>query len=265
FPSAPFCAESGGSLSHPRVSPSGERVAFIDHPLSLDSAGEVVVVDRKGQVERWGPHFTDALGLAWWPDGREVLVTASEAGEPAGLLSVRSGGARVLYPGTGELLLDDVSPDGRVLLTERIWRQEVEFAKGSAQDGPIEHLDWAVLNGVSSDGRVVLWGESGVGVGGRAEGLLHRAGEAAPVELGPGRPMALSPDGRQVLVWREGPPGALWLVPTGPGEARQVTVPGVVQIDSASFFSDGRRFALVGRQDPVSPNRLYVFDTRSGT
>ena len=265
FPVGTVVYESSGFISHPRVSPSGDRVAFIDHPLSLDSAGEVVVVDRKGQVERWGPHFTDALGLAWWPDGREVLVTASEAGEPAGLLSVRSGGARVLYRGTGELLLDDVAADGRVLLTERIWRQEIEVAKGSAEDGPIEHLDWTTLLGVSSDGRIVLWGESGAGVRGSSEVLLHRAGEVAPVELGSGRPMALSPDGRQVLVWREGPPGALWLIPTGPGDARQVTVPGVMQIDSASFFSDGHRFAFVGRQDPVSPNRLYVLDARSGT
>ena len=265
FPVGTVVYESSGFISHPRVSPSGDRVAFIDHPLSLDSAGEVVVVDRKGQVEHWGRRFTDALGLAWWPDGREVLVTASEAGEPAALLSVRNGGARVLYRGTGELLLDDVAPDGRVLLTERIWRQEVEVTQGSPEAAPVEHLDWAALNGVSDDGRAILWGESGVGVGGRAEVLLHRAGEAAPVELGPGRPMALSPDGRQVLVWREGPPGALWLVPTGPGDARQVTVPGVVQIDSACFFADGHRFALVGREDPVSPNRLYLFDARDRT
>jgi dipeptidyl aminopeptidase/acylaminoacyl peptidase len=265
FPVGTVVYESSGFISHPRVSPSGDRVAFIDHPLSLDSAGEVVVVDRKGQVERWGHHFTDALGLAWWPDGREVLVTASEGGEPAGLLGVRSDGVRVLYRGTGELLLDDVAPDGRVLLTERIWRQEVEVAEGSPEAAPVEHLDWAVLNGLSDDGRAILWGESGVGVAGRSEVLLRRAGEAAPVELGPGRPLALSPDGRQVLVWREGRPGTLWLVPTGPGESRQVTIPDVMQVDSASFFSDGHRFALVGREDPVSPNRLYVFDARSGT
>jgi len=102
-------------------------------------------------------------------------------------------------------------------------------------------------------------------VNGRAEVLLRRAGEAAPIELGPGRPTALSPDGRQVLVWREGRPGTLWLVPTGPGDARLITVPDVMQIDSAGFFADGHRLALVGRADPVSPNRLYVFDMRSGT
>ncbi|HET9155692.1 MAG TPA: protein kinase, partial [Myxococcaceae bacterium] len=265
FPVGTVVYESSGFISHPRVSPSGDRVAFIDHPLSLDSAGEVLVVDRKGQVERWGPHFTDALGLAWWPDGREVLLTASEAGEPAGLHSVRPDGARVLYRGTGELLLDDVAPDGRVLLTERVWRQEVEMARNSAESAPVQHLDWAALIGVSDDGRAILWGESGVGVGGKAEVLLRRAGEAAPIELGPGRPMALSPDGRQVLVWREGRPGALWLIPTGPGDPRQVTVPGVVQIDSAGFFADGHRYALVGREDPVSPNRLYLFDARNRT
>ena len=265
FPVGTVVFESSGFISHPRVSPSGDRVAFIDHPLSLDSAGEVLVIDRKGRVERWGHHFSDALGLAWWPDGRELLLTASEAGEPASLFSVRQDGARVLYRGTGELLLDDVAPDGRVLVTERMWRQEVEVARSVTGVEPVGNLDWATLVGVSDDGQVILWGESGVGVGGNSEALLHRAGQAAPIELGPGRALALSPDGNQVLVWRDGPPGALWLIPTGPGEPRQVPVPGVMQVDSASFFSDGHRFALVGRPDAVSPNRLYVLDARLGT
>jgi serine/threonine protein kinase/WD40 repeat protein len=265
FPVGTIAFESSGFISHPRVSPSGDRVAFIDHPLSLDSAGQVIVVDRVGRVERWGPHFTDALGLAWWPDGREVLVTASKDGEPAALRGVRKDRTRVLYRGTGELLLDDVARDGRVLVTERTWRQEVELARESGPSGTIEHLDWASLTGVSDDGQVVLWGESGLGVEGKSEALLQRVGEAGPVELGPGRPLALSADGRQVLIWRDGPPGTLWLVPTGPGDAHQVPVPGVVQIDSAAFFPDGRRLALVGRPDPVSPNRLFVFDPQHGT
>jgi len=53
-------------------------------------------------------------------------------------------------------------------------------------------------------------------------------------------------------------------VPTGPGEARRIRVPGLIQIDNAAVFADGRRLALVGRPDPVSPNRLYVFDTEHG-
>src|SRR5262249_48283503 len=160
FPVGTVVFESSGFISHPRVSPSGDRVAFIDHPMSLDSAGEVKVVDRKGRVERWGPHFTDALGLAWWPDGREGLVTGSADGEPTALLGVGKDRTRVLYRGTGELLLNDVAPDGRVLVTESTWRQEVEFAKGSPTAEPIENLDWAALIGVSEDGRAVLWGES---------------------------------------------------------------------------------------------------------
>src|SRR5262249_28228396 len=152
--------------------------------------------------------------------------TASENGEPAGLLRVWKGGTRAVYRGTGELMLDDVAPDGRVLMTLRSWRQEIELTKDSPDAEPIDHLDWTALAGVSDDGKTIRWGESGLGVDGKLEASLHRGGQPAPVELGPGRPLALSPDGQQALVWRDGTPGSLWLVPTGPGDPREVSVTG---------------------------------------
>src|SRR5262249_8773162 len=115
------------------------------------------------------------------------------------------------------------------------------------------------------DGTVVLWSESGLGVGGKERAFLHQAGHAAPIELGPGRPLALSPDGKRVLVWRVGTPGSLWILPTGPGEPRQTPTPGLVQIDNGAIFKGARRLALVGRPDPVSPNRLYIFDVEQGS
>jgi hypothetical protein len=223
------------------------------------------VVDRAGHSQRWGRHFGDVLGLVWRPDGREVLVTASEGGEPSALWSISAAGDRVVYRGTGELLINDVAADGRVLLTQRDWRQALEVGNSAEAPESLEYFDWAVLSGVSEDGSAVLWGESGLGVGGQPQAFLRRAGQHAPIELGPGRPLALSPDGKQVLVWRDGPPGTLWLVPTGPGDSRQVQIPGLVQIDNAALFADGRRVALVGRPDPVSLNRLYVFDRDKGT
>ena len=265
FPIGHVVFESSGFISHPRVSPSGDRVAFIDHPLSLDSAGMVMVVDQAGKVEQWSPRVAAALGLAWWPDGKSVLVTASEGSEPAALWSVSRKGTKVLYRGTGELLLDDVAPDGRVLLTQRDWRQQIEVRHGNEPQQTLDHLEWPVVSGVSDDGKSILWSESGLGVENKEEGFLRKEGQAAPIELGPGRPLALSPDGRQALIWRTDPPGSLWLVPTGPGEARRIRVPGLIQIDNAAVFADGRRLALVGRPDPVSPNRLYVFDTEHGT
>jgi serine/threonine protein kinase len=260
YPIGTVVFESSGFISHPRVSPDGDRVAFIDHPLTLDSAGMVMVVDRAGHSEQWGGHFGDALGLAWRPDGREVLVTASDGTQPAALRGVSKTGERVLYRGTAELLVNDVAPDGRVLLTQRDWRQAIELSRTGEPVEMLDSLDWAVLSGLSEDGTAVLWGESGLGVEGQPRAFLQKAGQSGPIDLGPGRPLALSPDGKRALVWRDGPPGTLWLVPTGPGEPRVIKVPGLLQIDNAAFFRDGRRLAVVGRGDPVSLNRLYVFD-----
>ena len=40
--------ETSGGISSPRISPDGERVAFLDHPLVDDSRGSVAVVGRSG-------------------------------------------------------------------------------------------------------------------------------------------------------------------------------------------------------------------------
>src|SRR5262249_48849678 len=83
-------------------------------------------------------------------------------GRRAGLFRVTRDRMRVMYRGTGELLLDDVSPDGRVLVTARSWRQEIEVLQGSSAQESVDHLDWTVLAGSSDDGKIILWGESGL-------------------------------------------------------------------------------------------------------
>jgi hypothetical protein len=39
-------------LSHIRVSPSDQEVAFIDHPVRHDDAGDIRLVDTSGGVKR---------------------------------------------------------------------------------------------------------------------------------------------------------------------------------------------------------------------
>src|SRR5262249_31795683 len=49
FPAGKVLYETAGWISHPRVSPSGDLVAFLDHPQFGDDAGSVAVVDRSGK------------------------------------------------------------------------------------------------------------------------------------------------------------------------------------------------------------------------
>ena len=61
FPIGKVVAEvPSGYFSHPRVSPRGDLVAFIEHPMRGDDGGAVAIVDREGQAS--GPRAGMDLG-----------------------------------------------------------------------------------------------------------------------------------------------------------------------------------------------------------
>ena len=75
YPAGHVLYSSGGRISHPRVSPTGDLVAFLD---LLDSfTGFVAVVDRSGKKRTLTETFPGgATGLAWSPKGNEIWFTA---------------------------------------------------------------------------------------------------------------------------------------------------------------------------------------------
>ena len=62
--------ESSGWISHPRVSHSGEMVAFINHPVPRDSKGYVMVLGPDESRRPGQGRTTTRLG---WPGARETL------------------------------------------------------------------------------------------------------------------------------------------------------------------------------------------------
>ena len=151
--------------------------------------------------------------------------------------------------------------DGRVLVTQRDWRQELEVLDPKTGNRkPLDWLDWAVLCCISDDGKTIVFDETGSGVDGHATVFLRNIDERSPVKLGPGRAIALSPDGKWVVAFREDTPGKLWFLPTGPGESHSVSVPLGGRLSNGAFFRDGRRLALIGRERPDGRYQLFVFE-----
>jgi len=72
FPAGQVIYRTVGYISDPRIAPSGDRVAFLDHPLNADNRGSVMVVDRAGQKKALTGLFLAAEGLAWSPGGDEI-------------------------------------------------------------------------------------------------------------------------------------------------------------------------------------------------
>ncbi|MGH9576605.1 MAG: protein kinase domain-containing protein, partial [Terriglobales bacterium] len=108
-----------GFIGNIRISPKGDRIAFLDHPQSGDDQGSVAVVDLNGKMTRLGENWSER-GLAWSADGNEIWYTAARDAREAGrsVYGVAlSGKVRLVYRDVGAVVLQDVSRDGRVLLS----------------------------------------------------------------------------------------------------------------------------------------------------
>jgi dipeptidyl aminopeptidase/acylaminoacyl peptidase len=178
-----------------------------------------------------------------------VWFTATGGGALRSLYAIAPGGAlRVVARAPGPLLLRDVALSGAVLLTRDDVRWGI-FAvpPGGAREVELSWLEFSISEDLSSDGRHVLFEEQTVATGPNYAVCLRPTDGAPQIRLGEGRALALSPDGNVALASLPTAPNRLLLLPTGAGEARQIE-PGGVAIEGASWFPDGQRILLVGRQ-----------------
>src|SRR5689334_824252 len=65
YPVGKVLYETAGWISHPRISPKGDEIAFLDHPAQGDDAGAAAIVDSSGKHRTVSELFPSAQGLAW--------------------------------------------------------------------------------------------------------------------------------------------------------------------------------------------------------
>src|SRR5246500_3197185 len=70
FPIGKSLYQTGGWIGHPRVSPKGDHIAFIDHPVQGDDKGSLVLVDLAGKKTVLSGEWFTVQGLGWHPSGR---------------------------------------------------------------------------------------------------------------------------------------------------------------------------------------------------
>jgi DNA-binding winged helix-turn-helix (wHTH) protein len=232
-----------------RISPDGQRVAFLERPILGDDRGRVIVVDRQGHRTRLTEDFGSTEGLAWSPKGDEIYFTAARVGVDSALHAVTlDGRLRTVMPAMGRLVLRDISPDGRFLLERVTLRHEVRFRRiGEEQDRDLTWMDASDVEDLSEDGGSLLIGETGEGGGIDYSIFLRKTDGSLPVRVGPGRAGGLSPDGRWVLAIPLRNPDHIELLPTGAGEVRTIRNPGVTQYDAVGFVGDGKTIYFTER------------------
>jgi Tol biopolymer transport system component len=275
FPIGRKIFETTGWVSHPRVSPDGKRIAFLDHPAYGNDMGHVALADENGKVTRLTDAWNGAQGLAWSPGAEEIWFTATSTGTASGgeglqysLWSVRPGKKpRSLYAPPIDLVIEDVSANGAVLLNAIVSRSEIGgLLSGDARDRDLSTWSDEAAGGISDDGSMFVGIEqSAAGVGIDPFVYYRRARESASVRIGSGAAAGLSPDGKWVVTSSNHPEKAteLTLLPTGAGQPRVVRLGRVEHAFSAQrrayFSADGRRLLFPGKEAGRLP-RLWLVD-----
>jgi len=260
FPAGTVLYETGGWISHARVSRDGRRVAFLDHPNRGDNQASVRVVEPGGAVREVAAGAVN--GLAWSADGDTVLYPSGQVLREATM----GGAARVVFRSLGGVFLHDVSAQGEVLLSRTTMQREI-VAQGAGEPRPraLSWLDWSFPTALSGDGRLVLFEEQNLTTEPGDYAIFIRPTDGGPpVRLGDGRGLALSPDGRWVLAARHaGGTDEMVLLPTAAGETRRIGAPGITA-EAAAFLPDGSGVVLSGHAAGEG-GRLYVMELAGGT
>ena len=222
------------------------------------------VITLSGDKTDVSGDYASLVGLAWHPNG-ELWFSASAEGVLMQLFAVRPGETvRSVAALPASVVLQDVRPDGSVLLeTQSRKVRMLVKVPGEEEERDIGWFDYPLLRDMSADGKYILFDEQGQG-GGPGYSVFMRPTSGGPaVRLGDGYANAFAPDLQHVLT--SGPGRGLRIVPTGPGESREVGAPAtnVVPAGPARWWVDSRRLLVPGRV-PGAPARTFLYDPDSG-
>ena len=259
YPVGTALFESAGYLSDVRVSPRGDRIAFMEHPLRYDDRGVVGVVDLHGRHQVLTREYWGLQGLAWSRQGDRVLFAGAL---DAGFYQLHSvdfaGHDRLVLPSAGTLTMHDVAPSGRWLIAreDRIARLFVK-PPGAGAEQDYSWLDHTDLPHLSGDGTLVAFDDASRDAGATYRIMLRRTDGSPGVSLGPGYPSAISSDKRWVLGIVLTVPPQLLLYPVGPGETRRLDTSELESYTDARFFPGDSTLLICGNE-PGHAVRCYV-------
>jgi len=263
YPIGNVLYQSGGWISNIRISPQGDKIAFMDHRELWDNRGVVCVVDLAGKVQTLTKEWESEQGLAWQRDGREIWFTAIQSGTNLNLMAVSlAGKVRTVLDLPMGITLQDVAADGRMLFALNSKRLEMAFGTvGGAVDEDLSWHDWNVAKDISPDGKFVLFEDSSEAAGPQYAVVQRRLDGTLPVVLGEGSSGGLSPDGKWAVAISNAHPRQVTLLPIGAGQPRTVEIPGLERVHSAwaRFLPDGQHLIANANESQHSP-RCYLLD-----
>jgi len=264
YPIGKVLFRCGGWMTDVRVSPKGDRIAFLEHVTRWDDRGWVSVVDLNGNHQRLTEEFTSAHGLAWAPDGRRIWFSGTRSGEPPALYDVTlRGEVKLKYRAPTNLQLHDIAQNGSALISSyKDSTSIVALPPGQSTERDLSWLDDVILFDLSADGRTFLFQYYGPGSGVNYNSYLGKTDGSPPVRLGEGAALALSPDGKWVIT-KLFQSHQTVLQPTGVGQVRTLDREGITDEGNDTWSPDGQHVLFTGMEEGHA-SRCYIQDVNGG-
>ena len=269
FPAGKVLYETTGYISHPRVSPKADAIAFLDHSVFGDDRGSVAIVDLEGKKKTLSEGWESAQGLAWSASGKEIWFTATRAGSARSLYAVTPAGReRAVLTIPAGLMLQDISRDGRVLLIQSNARIGFfALLPGATRERDLSGLEWSWHPRLSEDEKSIVFTEQGEAGGPGYSVYVRKLDGSAAVRLGEGVGLATSPDGKWVLTCQlRTTPATFVLLPTGAGQPKTFPKDAIdrsAAMTFGAFLPEGKRIAFNGNE-AGKPTRVFVQGLEGG-
>ncbi len=264
FPLGKTIYESQTWLSFLRVSPRGDAVAFAQYSTDGADIGRVMTLDKNGKQLARSEEYISVEGLAWKPSGDRIFFAAAKNAGWADSLHVLTleGKDSTILTLPCVLRVDDISKDGRLLLSEDQWRSEMRYRGAKdAEERDLSWLDGTTISDLSDGGQELAFQEFMEAAGAGPIAYMRNANNSSSVKLGIGLFPALSPDGKWALVGGYNPLH-LALLPTGVGQERSLETHGLQQFQWQGWMPDGKSIYFAGNDGHSW--RMYVQDVAGG-
>lgn len=265
YPIGKVLFDSIGWISSPKISQDGKWVAFADHQnQSGDDEGSVALIgaDGEGKEKILSSGWTTLQGINWSPAGDEIWFTSSNSGNSGNLRAVTlSSKLRTITNVPGGMWLEDVRNGMALTVTHQRRIGILGTPPEGKQERELGWFGWSELGGITPDGRKIVFDEEGDGGGPNYTVFVRDTDGSPPVRIGEGIGLAISPDAKWVIT-QPAKGGPLSIIPTGAGEARQLTHD-KVSYQIVHWLAGGKELLASGIEEGHGI-RDYIIEVSSG-
>jgi hypothetical protein len=174
-----------------------------------------------------------------------------------------SGHWRIVDRVPAALQLEDIWQDGKVLLSRQSWRRELSgLIAGAAKEQDFSWLDYSFPAELSSDGKRLSLRRGRQRRGRWLFRLPAQDRGRFCGKAGDGESVTLSPDGKWVLALTMSSPAQLILLPSGAGDAQQITHDSLYH-SWARWLPDSQGIVFTAKQEGHGA-RIYLQKSING-